>query len=292
MTGRRYGKEMAAVLPWVGVALIWFGWIAPLRASEAFKLAEQSQIRRDRLKASGQIREAQLMLARVKMALAASCRPSTEPAALRQRTIAATSGLRLSLFSLSVTGPPTPEASVEAEGNRAVILELARRLGDPGDGGFLRSVSIRDLGGRFGASAIRAPFETPSGGWIEPIPQCGLPSQSDHRAADPEPQRSPMQERPGTVRPATVRPATAEPMAAPTLALDPPREPPPPFALVGFLTTEGQPRVSVRSGNQVLVVSVGEQVLGWRCLSIDRDEGAVFEAARGQRVVLRASSSH
>jgi hypothetical protein len=65
-------------------------------------------------------------------------------------------------------------------------------------------------------------------------------------------------------------------------------EPPSPFTLVGFLRSEGKSRVSVRVGGEVRVISVGESVLGWTCVSIDRDEGAVFTSPEKPRLVLRA----
>ena len=60
----------------------------------------------------------------------------------------------------------------------------------------------------------------------------------------------------------------------------------PPFFLVGFLTSGGKVRVSVRLGDEVRVISEGDQIAGWRCLSIDRDEGAVFASGTGARAVL------
>jgi hypothetical protein len=60
---------------------------------------------------------------------------------------------------------------------------------------------------------------------------------------------------------------------------------------VAFLISNGRSSVSVRIDDQVRVVSVGGQVDGWTCVSIDRDEGAVFVSPSGARLVLKAGPS-
>ena len=67
--------------------------------------------------------------------------------------------------------------------------------------------------------------------------------------------------------------------------------PAPPFTLVAFLISNGKSRVSLRVGDEVRVISVGDAVLGWKCVSIDRDEGAVFTTSEHGRVVLKAGRS-
>jgi hypothetical protein len=68
-------------------------------------------------------------------------------------------------------------------------------------------------------------------------------------------------------------------------------EPAPPFTLVAFLISKGKSRVSLRVRDEVRVVSAGESVDGWKCVSIDSDEGAVFTSPAGRRAVLKAGSS-
>jgi hypothetical protein len=58
--------------------------------------------------------------------------------------------------------------------------------------------------------------------------------------------------------------------------------------LVAFLVAEGKSRVSIRAGGQVRVLAVGDQIDGWTCISIDRDEGAVFMSQAKGRLVLKA----
>ena len=69
------------------------------------------------------------------------------------------------------------------------------------------------------------------------------------------------------------------------------RAPVPPFTLVAFLISNGKNRVSIRVGDEVRVISVGDSVEGWKCVSIDRDEGAVFATPENARVVLKAGTS-
>jgi hypothetical protein len=56
---------------------------------------------------------------------------------------------------------------------------------------------------------------------------------------------------------------------------------------VAFLISKGKSRVSIRVRDEVRVVSVGDSVDGWKCASIDRDEGAVFTSPSGGRTVLK-----
>ena len=44
-----------------------------------------------------------------------------------------------------------------------------------------------------------------------------------------------------------------------------------------------------RLGDEVRVVSVGDRIEGWTCLSIDRDEGALFSRLPAQQIALRAA---
>jgi len=63
--------------------------------------------------------------------------------------------------------------------------------------------------------------------------------------------------------------------------------PEPPFALVGFLSAEGRASVSLSVRSEVRVVTVGDTVEGWTCVSIDRDQGVMFTSASGGRLVLK-----
>jgi len=65
----------------------------------------------------------------------------------------------------------------------------------------------------------------------------------------------------------------------------------PPFTLVGFLLSKGKSRVSIRVRDEVRVVAAGDTVEGWKCVSIDRDEGAVFTSPLRSQVVLKAGPS-
>jgi len=174
---------------------------------------------------------------------------------------------------------------VEAEGSRSSTLELVRRLGDPARGGFLRSVSIRDLRSMWAVSVTTGVIHAANVGPAGPIPPCPAETESA-RVEVPSP--PPAQSRPSRPAPAVVAPRSPEVEPTPT-ADRPPVEAPPPFSLVAFVMTQGTTRVSVRNGAEVRVLSVGDEVAGWRCLSIDRDEGAIFANATGRRVVLRPS---
>lgn len=274
--------EGIAVLPWIAAGVLWFGLIAPMRADQENLLAEQSRIRRDRVKNDRLTRETRALGARAATALASACRASTDPAMLRQRVVAATAGLDLSPFALSVTGGAAGGALIEAEGPRSDVQELLRRLGDPARGGFLRTVAVRQAGSRWSASASTGFVGPAPSGLLAPIRACGVTPTAPAETPPPAP-ATPTPRRAG-VRPS--RPSlTAE--IPPPISVPAP-EPSAPFTLVAFLRTDGQSRVSIRAGSQVQIVSVGDRVLGWTCVSIDRDEGAVFTSPDGARLVLRA----
>ena len=132
--------EGIAALPWLAAGVLWFGLIVPMRAEQETLLGEQSRIRRDRVETDRSARETRVLGARAAAALGSACRASTDPAMLRQRAVAATAGLDLSPFTLSVTGGPAGGTLIETTGPRSDVQELLRRLGDPARGGFLRSV--------------------------------------------------------------------------------------------------------------------------------------------------------
>jgi hypothetical protein len=272
-----------AVLPWLAAGLIWFGVIPSMRAEQEDRLAQQARVRRDRLKSERVAKDALALRARVGTALGSACRASTDPAALRQRTVAATSGLVLSPVTLAVTGGPDAGAQVDAGGSRSSVLELVRRLGDPGRGSFLRQVNLREKDARWSVSATTGVFQSFPGGIVAVRPNCPeLQDPGLGEAATPAPSAG----RPGTV-PAPRAPAAEKPLdsgGAP--AVDP--TPAPPFTLVAFLMSEGKSRVSIRAGDQVRVVAVGDQIDGWRCIAIDRDVGVVLTSAAGGRLVLKA----
>ena len=67
-----------------------------------------------------------------------------------------------------------------------------------------------------------------------------------------------------------------------------PSAPVAPFTLVGFVGSGSRLRVSIKLSDEIRIVGPGDVVEGWRCVSIDPSEGAVFESA-SERVVLRAS---
>ncbi len=280
---RGLNREVAAVLPWLGAAFLWFGVIAPLRADQENRLLEQGRVRRDRVKADRSAREVLSLLTRVGRALGAACRASADPAALRQRTVAATSGLSLSPFTLSVTGGPDAGAVIEAEGSRDAVEELLRRLGDPARGGFLRSTTIREKGARWSVSSTTGVLESFPGGIVPPRPSCSDLSDPGPTEAAPEPTR--VRPRHG---PTQLLAPSGQPPDPVSVAPSPEPTPAPPFTLVAFLMSERRSRVSVRVGDQVRIVAVGDQVDGWRCVSIDRDEGAVFTSPSAGRLVLKA----
>jgi len=282
MMAPRLSREAAALLPWVGAAFLWFGIVAPMRADGENRLAQQSRIRRDRLKAERSVRDAAVLRERLARALAAACRASSDPAALRQRTVAATSGLSLSPFALSVTGGSEGGAVVEASGPRESALELLKRLGDPARGGFLRSAVLRDKGARWNLSATTGVLESFPEGLIPAPALCSF--LSDPASSEPSAPKGPAH--PVRMRP-TPPSASAGPSPQATLMPSAGAAAEPPFALVAFLSSMGRSRVSIRIGDEVRVVSVGESAFGWTCLAIDRDEGAVFRSHSNVRVVLK-----
>lgn len=284
MRSKPRSRELLAILPWLAAALVWVGLVAPMRADQDLRLRDQARIRRDRLKVEIRTREIESLRQRVGSTLGQACRASADPASLRQRIVASTSGLALSPFSLSVNGGPGAGATVEAVGSDAAIRDLLRRLGDPARGGFLRSVTIRDRAGRPSASATTGVLDGLPSGLVPVMPPC-----------DPNPAPAPTPSPVSTVRNAgPTKPRTAPrdvaPPPVPLPAATPP-PPVPPFTLVAFLSAEGRSRISIRMGDEVRVVAVGESVSGWRCVAIDRDEGAVFVLPSGARAVLLAGSS-
>jgi hypothetical protein len=66
--------------------------------------------------------------------------------------------------------------------------------------------------------------------------------------------------------------------------------PAPPLTLVAYLRSNHGSRVSVRIGEELRVISPGQTIDGWTCVSIDRDEGAVFTSPRYGRVVLKTTA--
>lgn len=282
---RRLPDELAALVPWVGAALLWFVVIEPLRAEQATRLLEQTQVRRGRLKAERTARDAQALAARIDAAMAGACQASAEPAELRQRVVRATAALNLAPVSLSVTGGPEGGAAIDAAGSRRAVRELLRRLGDPASGGFLRSATIREKGETWSVSVTT--------GLIGPFPQGMGPAPSACAAASP-PQEPPPTETPAPSlsrpRPPTVATPRLSPRDEPVFAPVVPEPTPPPFTLVAFLEAEGKRRVSVRVGAEIRVISVGDRIDAWTCVAIDRDEGAVFTSSTGGRLVLKAGN--
>jgi hypothetical protein len=264
------------------MALLWLGVIAPLRAEQESRLARQRQVRSDRLRAERALEETQTLRARTRQALRSGCRASSDPAALRQRTVAATAGLALGPVSLSVSGAAGGGAVIEAEGEYRVVAELLRRLGDPGRGGFLRSASLRYSRGRWSASASTGALESFPAALMSPPAPC--PSLVDP-GPDEISRKSAIRARPAEGRKAAVtspQPASSAPELMPAST--------PPFTLVAFLTGKGKSRVSVVIRGEVRVVSVGDDVDEWTCVSIDGDEGAVFTSSSGGRLTLKAGS--
>lgn len=288
MMKRRTSREVQAIAPWLLAAIVWFGLVAPMRAEQETRLSQQSKIRRDRVKAERGVGETKALRARIGSALGTVCRASSDPASLRQRAVAATAGLSLSPFALSVTGGSEGGATVEATGAHRSVVELLKRLGDPGRGAFLRGVSIREKGENWAISASTGVFESLPGGSIPAPPACSGGSDPPPAEAAPLPEVSKTPRRLAPPRPLTPSAAPLDP-AGSTPAIEP--APAPPFALVAFLVSEGKSRVSIRVGDEVRVISVGDAVDGWKCVSIDGDEGAVFTSPLHGRVVLKAGSS-
>jgi hypothetical protein len=252
-----------------------------MRAEQEDLLTQQARVRRDRLNSDRAAKEAQALRTRIGTALGSACHASADPAALRQRTVAATSGLALSPVTLAVTGGPDGGALVDADGSRNAVLELVKRLGDPGRGGFLRLFTLREKGGRWSVSAATGVLQAFPGGIVGARPNCSdLPDPGAAEAARPVPPA-------GRPKLAATR-STPEVGEPPAPLPTPVAETPPPLALVAFLRAEGKSRVSVRAAGQVRVIGVGDQIDGWTCISIDRDEGAVFMSPAKGRLVLKA----
>jgi hypothetical protein len=285
MTRLRLSREAAALLPWLAAALLWFSVITPMRAEEQGRLSERSRTRRERVKAELQIREATALRDRLGRALSSACASAPDPATLRQRAVLATAGLSLSSITLSVTGGAEGGALVEASGSRSSVIELTGRLGDPSRGGFLRSATLRDKGARWSVTAAT--------GILEPVPADLLPAPPVCAAPDRAVQEAPVRQAPSPgplPRSGRARPAPLRPAASPSLAPVPDLPPASPFTLVAFLSSSGKSRVSLRVRDEVRVISTGESIDGWTCVSIDRDEGVVFQSAAGGRIVLKAAS--
>lgn len=276
-------RALAWTVPWLAAAALWVVVVQPLRAEQETRLSEQSRIRRDRLKADRSAREAGALAARVQTALGNACRAANDPASLRQGVVAATMGLDLKPVRFSATGGPDAGATIDAEGPRAAVEELMRRLGSTRRGGFLRSVTIRMKGPRWAASLTT--------GLLAGLPVSLSPAADC--AAAPEALPAPAAE--ASAPRSRVRPDPPPPVFradVPPPLMTPVPEPTPPFTLVGFLRSEGKNRVSVLVGGEVRVISVGDRVLGWTCVSIDRDEGAVFTSPEMPRLVLRGAAGH
>lgn len=278
---RVLSREAAALVPWIIAGFVWFGWIGPMRVDQAGRLSLQSQSRRDRLKADRASKIAAIQKRRVSTALAATCRASPDPAALRQRAVAASAGLPLSPLALSVVGGPGGGATVDAEGSKGAILELLRRLGDPARGGFLRAVALRQRSGRWNVSSTTGVLDVVPPGLVTSLMPCDgvgeLPS------LEPSPAPTPASIVQVIRRRAPPLPDVMLPTPEPIVE--------PPFSLIGFLSSGGRVRVSIRARDQVRVLSAGDVVDGWRCASVDRDEGAVFTSPDGKRLVLKAGPS-
>jgi hypothetical protein len=279
-------REILAILPWLLAAMVWFGVLTPMRAMEENRLAEQTRTRRERLKADRASRGIEALQARLAAALKGACRGSSDPSILRERAVRATKGLALAPFSLSVTGGVDGGAVVEAGGSRGAVIEFLDRIGDPSRGGFLRSASIRDRAGRWSISAATGILESFQGASVPRPPAC--PDAPYAPPADPGPRAENAR---GPERPAPPAPPRELPTPPLTFAPEASGPAPPPFTLVAFLMSRGRTRASLRIGDEIRVVSAGDVTLGWRCVSIDRDEGAVFDSPSGGRVVLRSSAS-
>lgn len=279
MSARRTAEIRGSVLPWAVAGLLWFGLIAPMRADQQGRLSRQSQVRRDRLHAEKARQETQELRSRVANALGRACRASSDPAALRQRTVAATAGLGLSPFSLSVTGGPGGGAQVDTAGGYGAVGELLKRLGNPAQGGFLRSATLRRRATGWALSL--------STGVIEEVPATVLPSVPPCPALpDPGPLESAVTPPPSRPSSPVARPRLSPSPEAPAPPLEVAPAPPPPFTLVAFLTKGGRTRASIAVGGVVRVVSPGDRVDEWTCVSIDRDQGVVFSSpSRGQLVL-------
>lgn len=285
MTPLRASREGVALLPWLAAAVLWAGLVTPMRADQDLRLKDQARIRQDRVKADRRSREVEGLKRRISASLDRACRGSSDPAALRQAMIASSASLPLSPFSLSVTGGVAAGAAIEAQGSESAVFELLRRIGDPGRGSFLRTVTVRERGGVWTVSAQTGVVDTTPAVLKAPLSPCdsARPSAAPTPSA-PTPPVAPVKPRP-SAKP--VR-ESAPPPPSPTPEMAPP-PPTPPFTLVAFLESGGRARASLLVGEEVRVVSIGDQVSGWRCVSIDRDLGVDFVSATGFRATLRAA---
>lgn len=281
-------RELTVLAPWLLAALVWFGLLAPLRADRDGLLRDQARIRRDRLRAEVKAKELEGVKARVSKAFEGACRAPGDPASLRRRLVVQSRGLPLSRFALAVSGPG---ASIDAEGSATAVAELARAIGDPRQGLFLRSVSLTQRSGASALSAVVSPL--PAAPPLKALPTLGLCGEGPPVSVavpTPAPSASPR----GPRRPAgaqAVRPSPP-PATPPDLVPTPaPTPEAPPFSVVAYLMSAGRSRVTVKFGGEVKLVSPGESLAGWRCVSIDRNDGAVFESPSGARVTLVPGSS-
>ena len=272
-----------ALVPWLMTALVW-GVLAPPGSSLEEKLALQTRARRERREADRMAAQVSGLSSRIDRALATACRPAPDAASLRQRAIGATRGLALSAFSLSVQGGGAPGggASVEASGSRASVMRLVERLGDLSLGSFLRTVTLRETDSGLSASIGTGMFEAPPAraGGRRDLRACG--TEPEVATDDPNPAPSPL----AAVSPRRPRPEPPRVIPTPEPAMSP--APMAPFTLVGFVGSGSRLRVSIKLADEIRIVGPGDMVEGWRCVSIDPSEGAVFESA-SERVVLRAS---
>jgi hypothetical protein len=273
MKARRH--ELRALAAWLVAAAVWVALVSPIRAEREGRLDQQSGIRRERLHSTRAAHETSILQSRIDAAFAGACRVENDPSSIRQRAIAASRGLALEQFSLTVNPGPPAGTQVEAIGPRADLLTLARRVGRPENGGFLRNVALRERDGTWSLSA--------TSGVIAGDGRLAAGTRPCAAAAEPMP-------RPDATPVVAVPRSRPRPSPSATpieLVPTPEPEPPAPFVLVGLLRSEGRSRASIRVGSAVRVVSPGDVVEGWKCLSIDRDEGVVFEFQGGRRVVLR-----
>lgn len=277
-------RERGAILPWLLAGFAWFGLIGPMREDQTDRLSEQSRIRRDRIKADRGEKDNRARRGRVVAALKNACGASDDPVQLRERTVMAADGLSLTSFSLAVSGGPGAGTQVEAEGTREEVLQLVSRLGDPGRGSFLRNVALRNKGSRWSVTLTTGVLGPSAGSVAFGSRPCVIqpaPAARDEASEREEP--APRNPNPRLMKPSP--PADVPEAAPPPLLPEPVAAPP--FALVAFLSSGGERRVSLRVADEIRVVAVGDQVSGWKCLSVDRDEGAVFVSVSGERLVLR-----
>jgi len=258
-----------------------------MRTDQEGRFTQQRQVRRDRLKAETRLRDLGALRDRMARTLAAACPASADPAPLRQRTVAASAGLALSSFGLSV-GVSGAGAAVDAEGSARDVAELLRRLGDPSRGGFLRSVTGRLSRDRWSVSASTGTLNVFPKGLISTSNDCSFVREQASEEVALAPPPPPRPSRPSLPRPAVQPSPSPEGSTAAEGGVV--EAPPPPFTLVGFVIAEGEVSVSIAVHGEVRVVAEGDQLEGWTCVSIDRDLGATFRSAAGGLLVLRAGN--